>query len=219
MRHYATLTEAEIRSLALVYPTTTNLTLCMQYDISRGGLRKLALLHGWSKDRATIAMMKAKGDNITPSLMSWLRSNFADMPNTEIMFYLGIGEYALRKLVHRYGLKKSREYQKQVGHKSWETPRASSEQISQCASLASSYSRGAKRTGTIYQEIQRNVKGREQKGCGSAGHYVRGVGFVKQQRIRWVGEITANYKRYRFRSTDYQSVVSWLSMMRNRLAE
>lgn len=81
------------------------------------------------------------------------------------------------------------------------------------------HSRGARRTGTIYQEIQRNVKGREQKGRGVAGHSVRGIGFVKQQRIRWVGEITANYKRYRFRSTDYKSVVSWLSMMQNRLAE
>lgn len=67
MRHYTTLTEAEIRSLALVFPTTTNITLCTQYDISREGLRKLALRHGWSKDRATIAMMKAQRDNITPS--------------------------------------------------------------------------------------------------------------------------------------------------------
>lgn len=141
------------------------------------------------------------------------------MPNTEIMFYLGIGERALTKLAHRYGLKKSQENRKQVGHRAWEARRASSEQVGQCAPLASSYSRGAKRTGTIYQEIQRNVKGREQKGRGSAGHRVRGVGFVKQQRIRWVGEITASYKRYRFRSTDYQSVVSWLDMMRNRLAD
>lgn len=219
MRHYTTLTEAEIRSLALVFPTTTNITLCTQYDISRNGLRKLALRYGWSKDRATIAMMKAQSDNITPSQVEWLRSNFADMPNTEIMFYLGIGDRALSKLVHRYGLKKSQEYRKQIGHKMWEARRATPEQISRCAPIASSYSRGAKRTGTIYQEIQRNVKGREQKGRGSAGHYVRGVGFVKHQRIRWVGEITANYKRYRFRSTDYQSVVSWLEMMRNRLAE
>lgn len=219
MRHYTTLTEAEIRSLALVYPTTTNITLSKQYDISPNGLRKLALRYGWSKDRATIAMMKTQSDNITPSQVSWLRSNFADMPNAEIMFYLGISEHALQKLTNRYGLKKSREYRRQVMHKAKEFQRAFSEQISQFAPVASSYSRGAKRTGTIYQEIQRNVKGREQKGCGSAGHYVRGVGFVKQQRIRWVGEITANYKRYRFRSTDYQSVVSWLAMMRNRLAE
>ena len=83
----------------------------------------------------------------------------------------------------------------------------------------SSYSRGARRTGTIYQEIQRNVKGREQLGRGSAGHVMRGMGFVKSQRIRWVGEITANYKRYRFRSTVYELVVSWLSIMRNRLAD
>lgn len=218
MRHYSTLTEEEISSLAMVYPTTTNVTLCAQYDISRAGLRKLAIRHGWSKDRATMAMMKAQSDNITPSQVSWLRSNFADMPNTEIMFYLGIGEHALARLRHRYGLKKSHEYLKQMGCKAREAQRALPEQCDMCEQFAS-HSRGAKRTGTIYQEIQRNVKGREQRGCGSAGYVVRGVGFVKQQRIRWVGEITANYKRYRFRSTDYQSVVSLLSMMRNRLAE
>lgn len=89
MRHYSTLSEAEINSLTLVFPTTTNMALCLQYEINRAGLRKLALLHGWKKDRATMAIMKA----------------------------------------------------------------------------------------------------------------------------------TAHYKRYRFRSTDYQSVVSWLSMMRNRLAD
>ena len=218
MRHYSTLTEDEISSLAMVYPTTTNVTLCAQYDISRAGLRKLAIRHGWSKDRATMAMMKAQSDNITPSQVSWLRNNFADMPNTEIMFYLGIGDHALARLRNRYGLKKSHEYLKQMGCKAWEAQRALPEQRDMCEQFAS-HSRGAKRTGTIYQEIQRNVKGREQRGCGSAGHVVRGVGFVKQQRIRWVGEITANYKRYRFRSTDYQSVVSWLSMMRNRLAD
>lgn len=219
MRHYSTLTEEEISSLAMVYPTTTNLTLCAQYDISRAGLRKLAIRHGWSKDRATMAMMKAQSGNITPSQLNWLRSNFADMPNTEIMFYLGIGDYALARLGHRYGLKKSYEYLKQMGCKAKEAQRAYPELRDKCVSPTPSYSRGAKRTGTIYQELQRNIKGREQKGRGSVGHVVRGVGFVKQQRIRWVGEITANYKRYRFRSTDYQSVVSWLSMMRNRLAE
>ena len=35
MRHYSTLSEAEINSLALVFPTTTNMTLCLQYGISR----------------------------------------------------------------------------------------------------------------------------------------------------------------------------------------
>lgn len=43
MRHYSTLSEAEINSLALVFPTTTNMALCLQYGISRAGLRKLAL--------------------------------------------------------------------------------------------------------------------------------------------------------------------------------
>lgn len=219
MRHYTTLTEAEIRSLALVFPTTTNITLCAQYDISRGGLRKLAHLHGWSKDRATMAMMKAQGSNLTPSQTKWLCKNYVDMPNSEIVFYLGISEHALAKLTARYHLKKSSEYLKQVGEKARKAQIQAQDRAFQGEAFASTYMRGARRTGTIYQEIQRNVKGREQRGCGSAGHVVRGVGFVKQQRIRWVGEITANYKRYRFRSTDYQSVVSWLSMMRNRLAD
>lgn len=219
MRHYSALSEDEIRSLAMVYPTTSNPTLVSQYDISRAGLRKLALLNGWSKDRATIAMMKAKKDNITDSQSKWLCDNYANTPNSELMFYLGIGENALMRLACRYHLKKSSEYRKQVGEKAKQADIQFRQQKCCREPIESSYSRGAKRTGTIYQEIQRNVKGREQKGRGSTGHYVRGVGFVKQQRIRWVGEITANYKRYRFRSTDYQSVVSWLSMMRNRLAD
>ena len=219
MQHYTTLSKAEIRSLALVFPTTTNIMLCAQYDISRGGLRKLARLHGWSKDRATMAMMKARGSNLTPSQTKWLCDHYADMPNTEIIFYLGISENALAKLAARYHLKKSSEYRRQVGEKARKAQIHARVQTFLSEPVDSIHSRGVNRTGTIYQEIQRNVKGREQRGCGSAGRVVRGVGFVKQQRIRWVGEITANYKRYRFRSTDYQSVVSWLAMMRNRLAE
>lgn len=219
MRHFSTLSEAEISSLALVFPTTTNMTLCLQYGISRAELRKLALLHGWKKDRATMAMMMAKGDRITADQMKWLCDNYANMPNTELMLYLGIGEHALAKLACKYKLKKSSEYLRQVGEKAYKTQTMMKDLSFQSEPIVSSYSRGARRTGTIYQEIQRNVKGREQLGRGSAGHVMRGVGFLKQQRIRWVGEITANYKRYRFRSTDYQSVVSWLSMMRNRLAD
>ena len=219
MRHYSTLSEDEINSLALVFPTTTNMTLCLQYDINRAGLRKLALLHGWKKDRATMAMMKAQGDRITADQTKWLRDNYANMPNTELMLYLGIGGHALARLACKYKLKKSSEYLKQVGVKAYKTQTLAKSLFPQNEPPVSSYSRGARRTGTIYQEIQRNVKGREQRGRGSAGYVMRGVGFVKSQRIRWVGEITANYKRYRFRSTDYQSVVSWLSMMRNRLAD
>lgn len=219
MRHYSTLSEAEISSLALVFPTTTNMTLCLQYGISRAGLRKLALLHGWKKDRVTMAMMKAQGDRITADQMKWLRDNYANMPNTELMLYLCIGEHALARLACKCKLKKSPEYLRQVGEKAYKTQTMMKDFSFQSEPIISSYSRGACRTGTIYQEIQRNVKGREQLGRGSAGHVMRGVGFVKQQRIRWVGEITAHYKRYRFRSTDYQSVVSWLSMMRNRLAD
>lgn len=219
MRHYSSLSEDEIHSLSLVYPTTANVMLCSQYDISRAGLRRLATIHGWEKDRATMAMMKAQGDRITGSQVKWLCDNYANMPNSELMLYLGIGEHALMKLAHQYKLKKSSEYLKRVGIEAWETYSAMKDILPPHEPFTPIHSRGARRTGTIYQEIQRNVKGREQRGRGSSGHVMRGVGFVKSQRIRWVGEITANYKRYRFRSTDYQSVVSWLSMMQNRLAE
>ena len=117
MRHYSTLSEAEINSLALVFPTTTNMTLCLQYGISRAGLRKLALLHGWKKDRATMAMTKAQGDRITGSQVKWLCDNYANKPNTELMLYLGIGERALARLACKYKLKKSSEYLRQVGGK------------------------------------------------------------------------------------------------------
>ena len=163
--------------------------------------------------------MKAQGDRITADQTKWLCGNYANMPNTELMLYLGIGEHALARLACKYKLKKSPEYLRQVGVKAYKTQTMMKDCSPQNEPTISSYSRGARRTGTIYQEIQRNVKGREQLGRGSAGHVMRGVGFVKSQRIRWVGEITANYKRYRFRSTDYQSVVSWLSIMRNRLAD
>lgn len=49
MRHYSSLSEDEIHSLYLVYPTTANVMLCSQYDISRAGLHHLAVSHGWEK--------------------------------------------------------------------------------------------------------------------------------------------------------------------------
>lgn len=219
MRHYSSLSEDEIHSLSLVYPTTANVMLCSQYDISRAGLHRLAVSHGWEKDRVTMAMIRARGDRITGSQVKWLCDNYATMPNSKLMLYLGIGELALARLAYKYKFKKSPEYRRQVGEKAYKMLTMMKVFAPQNEPIISSHSRGARRTGTIYQEIQRDAKGREQKGRGSAGHVVRGIGFVKSQRIRWVGEITANYKRYRFRSTDYQSVVSWLSMMRNRLAD
>lgn len=100
MRHYSSLSEDEIHSLSLVYPTTANVMLCSQYDISRAGLHRLAVAHGWEKDRATMAMMKAQGDRITAGQVKWLCDNYANMPNSELMLYLGIGEHALARLAH-----------------------------------------------------------------------------------------------------------------------
>lgn len=74
-----------------------------------------------------------------------------------------------------------------------------------------------KRTGCIYQEIQRNI------GHGSsefsAIRYVRGVGAVTGGRLRWVAEIECRKKRYRFRSTNYENVRSWLEIMSLKLSD
>ncbi len=74
-----------------------------------------------------------------------------------------------------------------------------------------------KRTGCIYQEIQRNTG----RGSGefSSVHYVRGCGRVTGGRLRWAGEIMYCYKRYRFRSTNLTNVQSWLEMMSERLSD
>ena len=74
-----------------------------------------------------------------------------------------------------------------------------------------------KRTGCIYQEIQRNIG--HGSGEFSAIRHVRGVGAVTGGRLRWVGEIQYNRKRYRFRSTNFENVRSWLEMMSNRLSD
>lgn len=105
MRHYSSLSEDEIHSLSLVYPTTTNVMLCSQYDISRAGLHRLVVSHGWEKDRVTMAMIRARGDRITGSQVKWLCDNYAIMPNSKLMLYLGIGELALARLAYKYKLK------------------------------------------------------------------------------------------------------------------
>lgn len=73
---------------------------------------------------------------------------------------------------------------------------------------------GAKRSGTIYLEQQRNVGRGRGRGC--SVNYVRGVGRVV--RGRWVAEIMVKYKRYRFRSTNYDNCRWWLQMMCEKYA-
>lgn len=68
------------------------------------------------------------------------------------------------------------------------------------------------RKGCIYSEM-RYDKGREQLGCGSAGHFVRGVGFVMSERRRWVAEISIHNKLYRRRSVHLSTVQAWLNEM------
>lgn len=70
-----------------------------------------------------------------------------------------------------------------------------------------------KRKGCIYSEIRRDFKGREQKGRGSAGYLVRGVGFVPSERRRWVGELCVHCKVMRFRSVHLSAVQAWLREM------
>lgn len=74
-----------------------------------------------------------------------------------------------------------------------------------------------RRTGCIYQEVQRNTG----HGTGefSAVRYVRGVGAVRGGRLSWVAEIIYHRKRYRFRSTNLDNAQHWLSMMSEKFSD
>lgn len=76
-----------------------------------------------------------------------------------------------------------------------------------------------RRRGCIYEEEQRNYKGRAQSGRGTQGRIVKGVGWVSQTRRRWVAEISYHGKRFRFRSTDFNNVRSWLNAMSDRYSD
>ena len=76
-----------------------------------------------------------------------------------------------------------------------------------------------RRKGCIYEEEQRNYKGRVQSGRGTQGRLVKGVGWVSHTRRRWVAEISYHGKRFRFRSTDFNNVRSWLNAMSDRYSD
>lgn len=76
-----------------------------------------------------------------------------------------------------------------------------------------------RRRGCIYEEEQRNYKGRVQGGRGTQGRFTKGVGWVSQTRRRWVAEISYHGKRFRFRSTDFNNVESWLRAMSDRYSD
>ena len=61
------------------------------------------------------------------------------------------------------------------------------------------------RTGTIYGEYYNNGKHPVRSGLHNPG--------VTSKSFRWVGEITVDGKRYRFRSTNFRAVVRWRDMM------
>ena len=76
-----------------------------------------------------------------------------------------------------------------------------------------------RRRGCIYEEEQRNYKGRAQSGRGTQGRLMKCVGWVSQTRRRWVAEISYHGKRFRFRSTDFNNVRSWLNAMSDRYSD
>ena len=76
-----------------------------------------------------------------------------------------------------------------------------------------------RRRGCIYEEEQRNYKGRAQSGRGTQGRLMKGVGWVSHTRRRCVAEISYHGKRFRFRSTDFDNVRSWLNAMSDRYSD
>ena len=53
----------------------------------------------------------------------------------------------------------------------------------------------------------------------SGNRCVRGVGFVRTSRYRWVAEIEYYGKRFRFRTTNFDNARRWLEMMSERLSD
>lgn len=75
------------------------------------------------------------------------------------------------------------------------------------------------RKGCIYAELQRNVgKGRD-AGQLHSPRYIKGVGIRDTGRIRFVGEISYQGKRYRFRSTNARNVTEWLNKASKRFSD
>lgn len=65
--------------------------------------------------------------------------------------------------------------------------------------------KGVRRTGCIYSELYND--GRHRPGSGlSSVTYRRGIGEIIGKKFRWVGEVTVNGKRHRFRSTNRSNV-------------
>ena len=71
----------------------------------------------------------------------------------------------------------------------------------------------------IYEDEQHNYNGRAQSGRGTQCRLMKGVGWVSQTRRRWVAEISYHGKRFRFRSTDFDNVRSWLNAMSDRYSD
>lgn len=68
------------------------------------------------------------------------------------------------------------------------------------------------RTGCIYAEVTNDGRHRSEGGMSSV-RYVRTVGMVPGRKHRWVGEISINGKRHRFRSTNRMNVVFFIREM------
>ena len=68
------------------------------------------------------------------------------------------------------------------------------------------------RTGCIYEEETCDGRHRRESSM-AAVRYMKGVGRVVGTKRRWVGVITVNYKRYRFRSTNRANVEAFIQDM------
>lgn len=79
--------------------------------------------------------------------------------------------------------------------------------------------RGRKRTGTIYTELHNRGQKRNSGGGNSvSSRPVKGVGLVQSYKYRWVAEIMYHGKRYRCRSSRYETVRAWLDEMISRFS-
>lgn len=114
MRNYRELTAGEVQQMAALYPVTPNRELSRRFDVSVDAIvDHLARPLGWQKDRSamsrrqTLARYSGTLPRLSAEQEAWIVKHYKHTTNPALMQRFGIGESELRRVVRKYGLRKS----------------------------------------------------------------------------------------------------------------
>lgn len=115
MRNYREMTDVEREQLRELYPVTTNRELSRIFDISVDAIiDRFAKPLGWQKDRKAVLIGRRGGKPLTEEQIQWLINHYRHTKNSVILVKFGIGESRLHRIARKYGLKKSKQFQRKV---------------------------------------------------------------------------------------------------------